>query len=506
MERIADEYFRIGDYEKALEGYLTLDSLQPGNTGYNYQIGICYLHTSSKSKAYPYLEFVYQQEDPPESLLYDLARAYHYGMEFERAIIYYESFKKQIQFGMHSTQTETKDITKIDLFIQQCRNGTGMVRDPLLNTSVVNMGPAVNSTYTDFGPLINKNEDLLIFSSKRRANEHTKSDPLTGQYYESIFYSNLVNGKWSAANAFGAPINRDEVHNAAVGLSPDGKTLFIYQGDDDRLSARIAGDVLVSQYDNNQWIMPRDLDVINSKAWESSASVSEDESILVFSSDREGGFGGIDLYITRKTPDGEWSVPENIGGYINTPFNEDGPFLHPDGNKLYFSSNGLQSMGGYDIFYSEFQEGINRWTRPVNMGFPINTSDDDIFFVWSADGERAYFSSDREDTYGKADIYMFVREDQNNVLTHVTGIVSDRITQSPVGAELSVRDLWNNNLIGIFESHHDNGSYSIALKSGREYSVTVDAEGYKNENIRILIPRHSDKVPFIKNVTLTRKK
>jgi len=506
IESIAKEYYRIKDYKQALEGYLILDSLHPGTTEINYRIGICYLNSSRKSKAYPYLEYAYNQEDAPQNILFELARAYHFGMEFEKAIIGYESYRKQIQYVNSNTKTTSDQIDEIDRNIQMCRNGLRLIRQPILNTSVTNMGAEVNSEYADFAPLINKDENILIFTSKRKVTENTKSDPLTGQYYESILYSNKVVGEWREAKSIGSPINQENIHNSAVGLSPDGKMLFLYQGDDNSFSARIAGDLYMSVSERSMWSEPDIIKSVNSKFWESSVSISADKSILIFSSNRDGGFGGTDLYISRKKLNAGWTVPENLGGYINTKFDEDGPFLHPHGNKLYFSSKGHNSMGGYDIFYTEFLEDKNRWTRPVNMGYPINSSDDDIFFVWSADGERAYFSSERADTYGDTDIYIFSRDDKNNVLVETRGIIIEKINQLPVSAEITVRDLWSNNLIGIFDSEKDTGSYSISLKSGRKYIFTIKAEGYWDSVQQFDIQPNVGAENLKKNFTLSRRK
>ncbi|MGD9329261.1 MAG: hypothetical protein PVH48_09870 [Cyclobacteriaceae bacterium] len=505
IENIAEEYYRIGDYEKALEGYLMLDSINPENTEYNYRIGICYFNTSTSSLAYPYLEFAYQQDDAPEGIMYELARAYHFGMEFEKAIIMYESYKKQIQFLKPDNKSDEINEAQIDHFIQQCRNGIAMVRDPFLNTSIKNLGPQINSEYDDFAPLLNKNEDLLIFTSKRKATSNTKSDPLTGQYYENILIAQLSNGKWTKAASIGEAINQDNIHNSAVGMSPSGELLFIYEGDGDRFSSRISGDLFMSIGQEGQWGEPVKIDAINSRSWESSATISEDGSILVISSNRQGGYGGTDLYISGKGPDGQWTTPENMGAYINTRYDEDGPFIHPDGNKLYFSSKGHSSMGGYDIFYTEYQEDKKRWGRPVNMGFPINSAADDVYFVWSADGERAYFSSQRADTYGNTDIYMLTREDTRSVMVNATGEVRDKIDDNPVIAELIVRDELNNDLIGIFTTDEKMGTYSISLAAGRKYRIAIEAQGYRNEDFLLNITQKTDPADIVKNVTLTRR-
>jgi hypothetical protein len=282
--------------------------------------------------------------------------------------------------------------------------------------------------------------------------------------------------------------------------------LFIYQGDDNRLSSKIAGDLYFSSRVNGRWENPRSMDIINSKSWESSASVTEDGKFIVFSSDRPGGFGGVDLYYSRKELNGDWSSPENMGGFINTRFDEDGPFVHPEGNKLYFSSKGHNTMGGFDIFYSEFLEERNRWARPENLGYPVNSPDDDIFFVWSADGERAYFSSERDDTYGKTDIYVLIRSNKNITLTNFHGSVKDKISQLPVGCEIIIRDLLSNNMIGIFNADANSGVFSFDLLAGRKYMIVIKADGYRDEILQLDMGNNPRTEDMIKNVTLTRKK
>jgi hypothetical protein len=502
IEPIAREYYRIGDYDRALEGYQMLDSLFPENTDYNYKLGICYLHSNLKSKAYPYLEFAYNQPDAPSNIFFELGRAYQLGDEFDKAIIFYESYKKQLKFGPDADK-KADEIVQMDRYIQMCRNGQRLVRDPLLNVTIVNMGPAINSRYTDFAPLINQNENTLIFTSKRQA-DGKKSDPLTDQYYESIFMSNKVNGEWQPATYIPEPIFHQDIHDAAVGLSPRGEKLFLYRGGTNSFASRIEGDIYLSNLKSGKWSEPQLVTEINSSGWESHASVDSSENILVFTSDREGGMGGTDIYFCQRKLNGQWTEPQNIGGYINTPFDEDGPFISPDGTKLYFSSKGHNSMGGYDIFYSEYLKDKGKWTRPVNMGYPINTADDDIYFVWSGDGERAYFSSEREDSYGSADIYMLTRNDDKTPVAEVSGRVSEKFDKSPVKSEIIVRDLLSNHLIGIFDSD-DQGQYRMNLKSGRNYNVIIRAEGYRDSINKLELNEAADAYSVNKDFAISKK-
>jgi len=480
LEPIASEYYRVEDYKKALEGYLILDSLSSGNTEYNYRIGICFLHSNFKNRAYPYLEQAYRQSDPPSDIFFEMGRAYHYGHEFEKAIIFYESYRKNLRFHQQLDEN-SQEVQQVDRYIQMCRNGLRLVREPLINVNVVNLGADINSTYADFSPLISRNEDVLIFTSKRPATEHTKSDPLTGQYFESIFYSTFENGSWTEAQNIGDPIHHEKIHDAAVGLSPEGSRLFLYRGDKNPFKANIGGDLYVSERMRNNWSEPQPMEAINSGNWESHVSITDQGDMIVFTSNREGGMGGTDIYFSTRDPEGNWTPPVNIGEYINTPYDEDGPFIHPDGNKLYFSSKGHNSMGGYDIFFTEYLVEKDHWTRPENVGYPINTADDDIFFVWSTDGERAYFSSEREDSYGETDIYMLVRNDTATPLMEVTGQITDKSSGKPLNAEIIVRDMLSNHLIGIYDFDNTNEKYRIDLKSARRYLVTIRASGYEDQ-------------------------
>ena len=503
IEPIASEYFRIGDYKRALEGYLVLDSILPGEAEYMYRVGICYLNSNLKSKAYPYLEAAYNHPDAPQNIFYELGQAYHYGGVFEKAMIFYDSYLKQLKFSPDADK-KLDEIEKINHAIQQCKNGIRLVRDPIINIEVVNLGPNINSEFTDFAPLINKDESLLIFTSKRQATRRTKSDPLTNQYYESIFYSDKSGDSWKRAACIGSPIHHDDIHDAAVGLSPNGTQLFLYQGSDNTFSSKISGNLYQSNYKGGKWSEPKPIIEINSEGWESHASISEDGNLMVFTSDREGGLGGTDIYFSRRKLNKHWTDPENIGGYINTKFDEDGPFIHPDGNKLYFSSKGHNSMGGYDIFYSEYLPDKKRWTRPKNLGYPINTADDDIYFVWSGDGERAYFSSEREDSYGDTDIYLLIRNDEHTPTIVINGFIKDKHTETPVLAEIIIRDQLNNNLIGIFETENS-GNYKISLKSGRRYSVTISSGGYQNLTTVLVLEDFSGDTSLSQDYLLRRR-
>jgi outer membrane protein OmpA-like peptidoglycan-associated protein len=269
-------------------------------------------------------------------------------------------------------------------------------------------------------------------------------------------------------------------HDAAAGLSPDGHILFVFKGD------RNNGDILMSYIDKGEWTLPVDPGKnINTKYHESSACLSADGNTIYFSSDRPGGYGGRDLYKSQWDPiKKEWGIALNLGAVINTPFDEEGIFIHPGGLTLYFSSKGHNSMGGYDVFYSTL--GNNAWKKPVNIGFPVNTPDDDVYFVVSANGNNAYYASIADNGFGEKDLYKvtFLSE-ADKPLTRMSvlkGYVTDAITKLPLAAYIELIDLNKQERIGSFITDSKTGKYLVSLPSGRRYGAFVYADGYMFES------------------------
>jgi hypothetical protein len=202
---------------------------------------------------------------------------------------------------------------------------------------------------------------------------------------------------------------------------------------------------------------------------------------LYFSSNRPGGFGGLDIYHVKRLPNGNWGLPMNLGPSVNTRFDEDAPFIHPDNTTLYFSSKGHETMGGYDIFRT-LKTGERSWSETQNLGYPINTTDDDAYFVLSADGTRGYLSSARPGGYGEQDLYTVHLTDDVGDLTIVKGtvtVVVDDSTSVPKGAVISIIDAVTHRLQGIYRSNSSTGKYLIVIPPGRKYQMEVAVQGYK---------------------------
>jgi tetratricopeptide (TPR) repeat protein len=497
MNSSAKEFFRIQEYRNALPLYKTLDSLMPQNAEYSYRLGICYLNSNYKSKALKHLLKAMGKPKIPEEQHFYLARAYHLNHAFDNAIEHYEKYLNLIR-----TKKDAKEqIRHTERLIEMCRNGKELMLSPQ-NVTVKNLGPAINSPYDDFAPLVSIDEKLLIFTSKRVDQQQTGA---IENSFEDIYFSIKVDGEWQPAQNIGAPINTNN-HDAAVGLSPDGQKLFIYKARNTvTLNHGASGDLYMSKKEGEKWTEPQLIPgEINTKFWEPSASITENEQMLFFTSDRDGGLGGRDIYMAKKLPNGEWAKPRNLGDVINTPYDEDGPFIHPSGTRLYFSSKGHNSMGGFDIFRSEYNIENDTWSKPVNLGYPINTADDDIYFVWSADEKRAYFSSAREDSYGETDIYMVYKKEDQLASVVVEGGIYNTEDHKPVFGSILVRDEGDKSIIGIYETDPETGKYTMILKSGRVYLLETNIETFQENITKLSIPEAEDFHKIDKNIYIDK--
>lgn len=296
-----------------------------------------------------------------------------------------------------------------------------------------------------------------------------------GKYFEDIYVSTKVDQEWSTPIGLGDQVNTDN-HDACVGLSSDGTTLITYKTNE----VYTGGDLYYSELEGVEWQKPVKFgDNINSAYLEPSASFTSDMNKLYFSSNRPGGFGDKDIYRVVRFPNGEWSLPQNLGPEINTEYDDDAPFIHPDGRTLYFSSKGHNTMGNYDIFKSDLNED-GTWSKPENLGYPLNTTDDDIYFVLSADGRRGYFSSGRPGGYGGQDLYVALLPGKVKNLTIIKGVVSVRDkdeASTPLSARITVRDAETKRIQGIYYSNSTTGKYLIIIPPNTKFALTVEADG-----------------------------
>jgi outer membrane protein OmpA-like peptidoglycan-associated protein/tetratricopeptide (TPR) repeat protein len=399
---MADEILRYTKaIDQAREYYANAAQLDPENIRANFLAGKYHLETVNKDHATEYFLNVYKIDPNYRfDIYYLIGRGYHFGLDFEKALEYYDKYKKKLVNNKSYRGPDRISQTEVERRIIECYNGIEIVSRPT-EYSIENVGSRINSEWPDYAPVINEDETVMIFTSRRQednTNENVYKDNL---YYEDIYISKKKDGKWGSAKNIGKYINTP-YHDSNLALSADGKTLYIYK--DDGL-----GDIYFSdEQPDGTWSKPEPFSSkVNSQNYsEKSFTITKDRKVLFFSSNRPGGYGGYDIYMCVKDSKGEWGRTYNLGPIINTPYDEDGAFLDYDGKTLYFSSKGHKGYGGFDIFKSVYDSLTQQWTIPENLGYPINTPDDEVHFVSTKDGKRGYFASVREEGHGFTDIYM----------------------------------------------------------------------------------------------------
>ncbi|MBD2770378.1 OmpA family protein [Hymenobacter sp. BT664] len=511
-------------YMQALSHFLAAQQFNPNNAVLNVKIGDCYLNSLSKTAALPYLQKAAQLDATADARThYLLARALHLSAKWAEAIAEYQ------QAQPISSSTRNGDaglVTSNDLRrrIQECRNGQQLMAHPT-RVFIDNAGPELNSAESDYGPVVSADESTILITSRRMGSTGGKKDPEGNGFFEDIYQATWQGKAWSPATNLGAPVNT-EAHNATVGLAPDGQRMLVY-------SSSNGGDLLEARLSGNAWARPKELSSrINTRSHETSASFSPDERLLYFVSNRrEGSLGGSDIYkveLEGRTP------PVNLGPTINTAYGEEGVFMAPDGKTMFFSSEGHNSMGGYDIFKSVFENG--KWSTPENLGWPINTPDDDIFFVTSASGRHGYYSSDRPGGLGAKDIYritflgpekqpLLSEEDlllasrfapmkQNMLAPAVTvataqvtilkGTVTDDATHLPLEAAIDLIDNTSGLTIATFRSNATSGKYLVSLPSGTNYGIVARQDGYLFHSENFNLPAGAAYAEVVKDIPLKR--
>jgi len=489
------EHLDLEEYHQALPYFLEAWKVDTTDSKLAFNIATCYFHGKQILSAYPYLDNAkIGVKDPLLTFYY--ARVFHLQQKFELAISLYREYQKTLD-------PEEPEYFEMHQYIANCKNGIELVKTPV-KVIIKNLGPVVNSPYPDYVPVISADETELLFTSRRPNTTGGGTDLEDGMYFEDIYQSNRINDtSWSAPVALGNGINT-ESHDACVGLSPDGMGLLMY-----RNSGTDGGDLYMSILKGEVWDKPKRLgNSINTPSWEPSASISSDEKAIFFTSNRKGGLGGTDIYLTRMKDNGDFGPAILLGPAINTPSDEDAPFIHADGKTLYFSSKGHKSMGGYDIFYCTIDiETGEVLTPPQNIGYPINTADDDVFFVWSADGKRAYFSSIRDGGYGDKDIYVLEREVAKKAPTVLfKGQIVACEDKHPITATIFVTDLSTQKIVGVFNSNSFTGKYTVSLPAGKNYGISVEASGYLFESKNINFPLTDGYIEIVDTICMNKFK
>lgn len=401
--KLSEQYFREGmeaynfsHSKQAIELFNLSIRANPKNAKAHLMAGKSILLTIGKRAALSHFKKAIQL-DPfiDEDILFLIGQAYHYNELFDSALLYYDltnqSLARSLKFG------RVMKMSEVNWKIFECRNAKVFNANPV-SVNITHLSSNINSEWPDYAPTISADESVMIYTSRRPDKNQNPSLAEDLEYYEEIFTSARINNEWQPANGI-VEIN-SSFHNASVSLSPNGKEMFVYSDEN-------GGDIYETDLQTDgTWSRPSRLNgFINSPYFESSAAITADGTRLFFISDRPEGYGGTDVYVTTKSKRGEWTNVQNLGPSINTERDEEDVFVAGNGRHIYFSSNGHAGMGDLDIYRSEYDSIKKAWSEPLNLGYPINSVENDIYFVLTGDERYAYFSSARSDSNGDQDIY-----------------------------------------------------------------------------------------------------
>jgi len=470
--------YNDANYLLALPLFENLYNARPKEEFLKYCYGKCALYRSDKHEiALKLLSEVYEKNKKVDNIEYDFARANHFNYKFDEALALLDKYlsKKGLSPEFKNNANQLK---------QYCINGKELYANPK-SAKITNFGNGINTKNDEYVPVISADESIMIYTYRGPEsigglqNEFKVADKY-GSYFEDVFQAVQIDGQWTKPS----PINNVNTnsHDGAIALSADGFYLFVYRdsGDDH-------GDIYMSNSLSGEWSFPQKLrGEVNSYSWEGSCSMTANGKYLYFSSERGGGFGGKDIYRATLLPDSTWGNVVNLGDSINTALDDDAPFIHPDGITLFYSSKGKNSMGGYDIFQSRLNWKDSTFSKPINLGYPINTTDDDIYYVLSANGDRGYYASGKSGGEGLKDIY--------TVYPGYVGkkpsiyIVKGKIKAEgmPIAASVLVEIVdQNNKKLGEYVSSSSTGNYLVCLPFGGMFKLTYKYTNYPHKTLDI---------------------
>lgn len=514
---------RPASYKKAIPFYKNAIAYNSENAELNLLIAICYLRSDPKSEALVHVQKAIDlKEDVHPKVGFFLARALHYNMEFAKAIDEYNAYKESLSANKLKEQASI-----VDKYIAECEYGI-KIRKKTNRVIIDNLGTNINSEFDDYGSILSVDGSSMVFTS-RRGVKGDRINLIDNKYFEDIYTSNFVNGKWEEAVNIGKPVNSDW-NDAVVDLSKDGQKLIFYRG------RERGGDLYTATLKGDKWKNIHDLThkLNRKKSQESAICFNADGTTAYFVSDIEkDSYGGKDIYYSILNEKGKnWTKPVNLGDIINSEYDEASVYITPDEKTIYFSSKGHNSMGGYDIFVSEYK--YDSWTEPVNFGLPINSPNDELFMSILMNGRDAYFATIRKEGHGGFDIYhaiilgpekplqlsnedeliasiavpiqeSFIEESMQihyTQMTIVKGTVTDYNTGKPIESSIELVDNKSGKLIKKTNSNINTGSYLISLPSGKDYGFSVNADGYMFHSENFVVPEAQDFKEIFKDIQL----
>ncbi len=478
--------FEEGNYFKSIELYSKLLDKDQNNAEYNLNMGLSYLRTNIDPKlALDYLIKTETEGKFDDELFLHIAKAYMYHLDYEQALQYLHKYAL-VAGAKKKKEAEYEDLKS------DCITAQDLLKYPV-NVSYTNLGENINSIYPDYNPFITLDGSKMLFTTRRkvRPGSHPEFD---GYYPSDIMISHKKNNTWFFADRLSDKVNTiyDE---STVGLTGSGDTLFYYID-----HVNDVGDIFTSIYKDKTYSDPKRLgDAINSESTESACSISSDGATMLFSSNREGTRGEFDLFMIKRIGPNSWSDPVNLGPEINTELSEDFPTLSPDGKTLYFCSNGHPGMGGYDLYFSTWDEQSEMWTKPQNMGYPINGPGNEKNISFTESGKTAVMAALRPDSYGDLDIYR-VDYERNETENPATFVINVPMPDGEPTPELKIKNEFDE-LVGSYYANKITGRFVFALYPGK-YFIYIDAPGHKPYTEILVVnkfhTRQDNNVKFIK--------
>lgn len=530
--------YEAGIY-KFVEAIPFLEKAYDFNQNYsvlNYMLGNCYLSSIHKGKALPHFLKAYELNPNVDvDINFKIGFSYHLKYEWDKAVKHYEFYKNSL-----NTKNQLGEIEFVNKKIEECKTGKTLQAHPE-RVWIDNLGSTINNEYPEYSPFISADEYTIVYTARRTDTKGGGKDdhPDYGdnQFFEDIYVSRRdeKTGKWQTPENL-VNIN-SENHDATAGLSPDGNRMFVYYGD------KGGGDIYESFFKDGKWSKPEKLNKnINTEFHETSATISFDGKQLYFISDRPGGIGNEDKNEETRNHDiwvsnwdekkKDWGPAINLGNVVNTKYEERSCYFHPDGVTMYLSSDGHTTMGGLDVFQAKLEEG--KWTTPVNLGYPINTPDDEVHFVVSGSGRYGYYASFRPEGKGEKDLYRItflgpektpLTNSEDNLIASLVnpvkeitiepkvevtssnlailkGIIRDAKTLKPLEAKLDLINNETNVLVASFSSDPTSGKYMVTIPGGNNYGIAVKAEGYLFHSENFNLPASSGYKEYEKNIDL----
>ncbi|MCS7073087.1 MAG: OmpA family protein [Bacteroidia bacterium] len=463
-------------YSEAITAFTEAVKLEPNFFHAWYHLGECEYLLNQPNKALPALQKAQETQKyaPASSITPRFNDLHFYLGQCQMRIANYEAAATSFKTFLSVASPTNKWVTEARTGLQKAEFAKEAVKSPVA-FKPVNLGANINSPGDEYLPSLTADEQMIFYTSRRNGSTGGFNQ-MMGDYDEDFYYSIQENGQWQPAQNLGKPINT-ELNEGASFISADGQSVYF------TICNRPGGfgncDIYMSKLQGTRWSSPVNLGPnINTPFYETQPCLSQDGRTLYFISSRGGGFGATDIWYSTLQEDGTWGPAENIGPVINTPGNEYSPFLHADGISLYFSSNYHPGMGEMDLFLSrKTEEG---WSKPINLGYPINSPESENNIVVNSAGTRAYMNSFREGGFGKSDIYMFGLDERirPKTATYVRGTVFDSLTKSPLEANIRFINLTTKETIRNVQSNSKSGKFLLSLPLNQEYAAYVEKDGY----------------------------